>query len=251
MKGSVVGAWRFGGASDIGLVRARNEDYFGIDAEKGFLALADGMGGHPCADAAARIAVEASTAVFRGAEPAGVAGRTETIRRALHDSIIAANAAVRARAETEPECAGMGTTLSVAVVRGDTLVTAHAGDSRVYAATDGEILYATEDHSIVRELVAKRLITLEEALTHPQRSVVTRAVGVAPEIQPETGGVTLPPDARVILFSDGLNKMLPDWRIVDLLWSGSDPEKIAQGLVAAANAAGGIDNTTVVVALRA
>jgi len=239
--------WEYGGYTHIGHVRPRNEDEYGIDGPRGVLAVADGMGGQPAAAVAARLAVETALRILGDC---GGEEDPDSVLRSLGEAVVEANRAVLVHAAKEPATRGMGTTLVVARIAGDVLCVAHAGDSRLYAASPEGVLYATRDHSVVRELLDQGAITPAEALVHPLRSVVTRAVGVAPALTPETGCFRLSPGARVLLFSDGLSKMLDDGRIVELLFAADDPTEIARRLVDAANAAGGVDNTTVVAALR-
>ena len=224
-----------GEATDTGKVRDHNEDGFLIDRELRLAAVADGMGGHSGGEVASATALEALHAAF--SESGG-----------LRDAVLAANDAVLDRADERPELRGMGTTLTAGVLGDDdTLLVGHVGDSRAYLVQGGEFSRITTDHSLVEELIAAGELTEEEAERDPRRSMITRALGLDADLVVDLYPVPLEPGDRVMICSDGLTNMIGEDTIFDLLASESDPSVAAQRLVDAANAAGGVDNTTVVV----
>ncbi|MDQ1380450.1 MAG: family protein phosphatase, partial [Actinomycetota bacterium] len=153
-------------ATDQGLVRGNNEDAFLIDDQRALFAVADGMGGHRGGEVASHTAIEALRAAIANGTP-------------LHEAITRANDAVLTRAAGDDELTGMGTTLTAVVaVGGRQLLIGHVGDSRAYLLHDGALHRATDDHSLVEELVREGRLTPEQAEAHPQRAIVTRALGV-------------------------------------------------------------------------
>jgi protein phosphatase len=230
---------RAAGLTDTGRKRRQNEDSFVCDPP--LFAIADGMGGAQAGELASRLAaavIEEGRSALDGEE--GVVG---VVRRA--------NARIFERALQDPAAAGMGTTATVALVdeHAGTLTLAHVGDSRAYRYRDGTLEQLTTDHSLVGELVRTGRLTEAEAAVHPHRSVITRALGTDAEVEVDTRTLELAPGDLVLLWSDGLSAMVRDEDIVQLLVSsGLDPHIAADALVRAANAAGGEDNVTVVLA---
>lgn len=222
-------------ASHVGRVRSSNEDSVhpktsGSGAELMAL-VADGMGGAAGGEVASATALDAALATDGD----------------LTDRIRAANRAVHALSVARPELAGMGTTVTIAHLRPDGQADfAHVGDSRAYLLRDGELRQLSDDHTVVAEWVKTGAITLDEAKTHPRRGMLTRSVGVAPEVAVDEFAERLQAGDRLLLCSDGLNGMVPDGLIRSLLGSGT-PEEAVWGLVEAANTAGGHDNITVLV----
>jgi serine/threonine protein phosphatase PrpC len=235
MTALVVG--RSAALTDTGRKRRQNEDAF--VCEPPLFAVADGMGGAQAGEVASRLAAaafEEGAAAIRGED--GVA----TIVRD-------ANARIFERAVQDPAVAGMGTTATVAVVdeRAATVMVAHVGDSRAYLYRDGVLEQLTTDHSLVGELVRSGRLTEDEAAVHPQRSVITRALGTDAEVEVDTLTLDVVAGDLVLLCSDGLSAMVRDEEIVRVLRSThGEPRSAAAALVAAANAAGGEDNVTVV-----
>ncbi|MEX0665539.1 MAG: Stp1/IreP family PP2C-type Ser/Thr phosphatase [Acidimicrobiia bacterium] len=224
-----------GQATDTGKVRDHNEDGFLIDPDLRLAAVADGIGGHRGGEVASATALDTLHASF--IEHGG-----------LRDAVIAANDAVIARADATPELRGMGTTLTAGVLGDDdTLLVGHVGDSRAYLVRDGELSRITTDHSLVEELIAAGELTEEEAERDPRRSMITRALGLEPGMVVDLYPVPLLPGDRVMFCSDGLTTMVGEDAIADVLGSEASPDAAAHRLVDAANAAGGVDNTTVVV----
>jgi protein phosphatase len=225
------------GVTDTGRRRLRNEDAF--ICEPPLFAVADGMGGARAGEVAARLAAAAL-------EEAGTETRGEQGVTAL---IVEANRRIWERALTDPATAGMGTTVTAALVdaRAGTVAVGHVGDSRAYLLRDGILEQLTTDHSLVAELVQSGVLTPEEALRHPQRSAITRALGTEPSVDVETLTVEGRPGDLYLVCSDGVSAMLADEDIFKAIdGSGRDPAPAAEALVNAANARGGEDNITVV-----
>lgn len=218
--------------SDVGRQRTGNEDNLFVQAP--LFVLADGMGGAQAGEVASEIAIEA----FRSALPDTEGGLVETIEQA--------NARVHEQAESVPEYHGMGTTCTVAYVAEDEVVIAHVGDSRGYLLRDGELTRVTRDHSLVGELVDRGKVTEEEALTHPQRSVITRAVGPEATVRVDSERIAARHGDLFLLCSDGLTDMVRDRDVERILTAVPDLERMGRNLIAAANAAGGRDNITVI-----
>jgi serine/threonine protein phosphatase PrpC len=234
--GAVVAAL----ATDVGRVRANNEDAGLITSD--VVAVADGMGGHAAGEVASRLAVEALRAV---------GGSGELRPEDVVDAVAAANDAILRSVARNPEQRGMATTLAgLARVTADGAphwVVVNIGDSRVYRVVDGRFAQVSTDHSEVAELVSLGLLTPDEALVHPARHIVTRCLGRDP-LEPVDSWVLRPqPGERFVLCTDGLTNELADPDIARILHDGDDPQAIADALVAAAVAAGGRDNVTVVV----
>ena len=224
-----------GAATDVGKGRSGNEDRFLVDPDHQLYAVADGMGGHRAGEVASATAIES----LQGAYQAGAA---------LDEAVGEANAAVFAKASTNVDMRGMGTTLTAVALRdGGIALFGHVGDSRAYLMRDGGVTQVTDDHSLVEQLVREGRLSPEEALHHPQRAIITRALGVDPDVEVDTYRVDLLPGDRLILCSDGLTNMVADDLIAAVLRGQSDPQEAAERLVDMANDAGGDDNITVVV----
>ena len=221
-------------ATDVGRVREGNEDSVLHDDRLGIFAVADGMGGHQAGEVASATAIEA----LRAAIAAGAS---------VTDAVTQANAAVVGKARADAEMLGMGTTMTAAVEVVGGLRIGHVGDSRAYVLRDGILARVTDDHSLVEELVREGRITLDQAAVHPQRNVVTRALGIDEEVEVDDVAVELTGGDRVLLCSDGLSGMLRDTDISAILRREADAAACARALIDAANEAGGEDNITVVI----
>jgi PPM family protein phosphatase len=222
---------RIGASTHVGRVRKGNEDSY--MADKPLFAVADGMGGHQGGEVASKLALDTL--------------REATDGVALAQAVQDANKAVFERAGRDPALAGMGTTLTAFLVEGDTLRLAHVGDSRAYLMRDGELQRITTDHTVVEGLVEKGELTPQEASIHPQRSILTRAIGVDGEVQVDQGSIQPHPGDRLLLCSDGLTGMIEEADIQRILEEHEDPQAAADALVDAANEAGGQDNITAVI----
>jgi protein phosphatase len=235
--------------SDVGRVRSLNEDFVAVsefpDLGRALAVVADGMGGHAKGEVASRIAAEEITKVLtrvvreKTVEP-------QKCRAALREGFQKANLEILNYVASNPEAKGMGTTASAAVLDGDQLHVGHVGDTRVYVI-DGGIRQVTKDHSLVQELVDKGLITPEEARVHPQRSVVTRAVGIEPKLKIDVRSETLPAGSYVLVCCDGLVNEVDDQTIANIVREFKNPQKACERLVDLANERGGRDNISVVI----
>jgi serine/threonine protein phosphatase PrpC len=222
--------------TDTGRQRRANEDSHLARAP--LFVVADGMGGAQAGEVASRIAVESFAGGLHGAaEP-------ET---ALAQLAREANARIHELSHSHAEQAGMGTTLTAFYVGEREVSIAHVGDSRAYRLRDGELTRLTEDHSLVDELLRQGRLTPEEALEHPQRSVITRALGPEGFVEVDTRSYTAHDGDVYLLCSDGLTTMLPEDRLAELLlaYAPASLREAGEALIAAANEAGGRDNITV------
>jgi PPM family protein phosphatase len=221
--------------TDTGLQRRDNED--SAYARSPVFVVADGMGGAQAGEVASRIAVE----TFEQGLPEDGSPEERLASRARE-----ANKRIHELSRTEPERAGMGTTLTAAYVDRDDLSIAHVGDSRAYLFRDGALERLTQDHSLVDELVRRGKLTEEQAAEHPQRSIITRALGPEADVAVDTWTYPLRAGDIVLLCSDGLTSMISDERVAEVLARSTGLEEAAQGLIDEANHAGGRDNITVV-----
>ena len=231
---------RSGSASDVGRVRTVNQD---LPLERANLyAVADGMGGHVGGEVAARVAVETLEQAFE---------REPTVD-GLRDAFSEANAAVWHESQANEDLRGMGTTLTaVALVGGtqgrDVLALANVGDSRAYVYAGGDMMQVTDDHSLAEERMRHGEITEAEAAVHPQRHILTRALGVSDHVDADMWELDLHTGDRLVLCSDGLTNEVDSDEMAEILRDVDDPEEAAARLVEAANEHGGADNITVVV----
>ena len=221
--------------TDPGRQRRGNEDNAFVRAP--LFVVADGMGGAQAGEVASRIAVDA----FEQALPD--AGSPET---RLADRVREANRQIYERSLEEQDRAGMGTTLTAAYLDDAGLTIAHVGDSRAYLFRNGSLIRLTHDHSLVEELVKQGKLTAEEAAEHPQRSIITRALGPEPEVQVDTDTHQVQPGDVILLCSDGLTTMVSEERLAEVLGSARSLDQAAQELIDEANQAGGRDNITVI-----
>lgn len=244
---------RMAAVTDPGRMRAGNEDSISTRPELGLAVLADGMGGHLAGEVASGMAVEVITRhlvnVFArngfggGASPNDRSPET----RAVDDAIQIANAAVHEASQARPECAGMGSTVVVAVFHQDKVSFGHVGDSRLYRFRAGKLEQLTKDHSVIQELVNRGLLTLAEARASIAKNLVTRALGVDPIVAADLAEQTLQEADIYLLCSDGLNDVLADADIeAHLAAHGKDLDGTARRLVDEANARGGPDNISVI-----
>ncbi len=225
----------YAGLTDVGRVRAHNED--SVLMEPPLFAVADGLGGHEAGEVASGIAVSALVD----------AAPSHADAKALGRAVRAANRAVISAAREGRGREGMGTTLTAAMVEGTRVVVAHVGDSRAYLLHGDVLERVTGDHSMVADMIRQGTLTEEESRVHPNRSVITRALGTDPNMYADTFEVDASPGDRLLLCSDGLTGMLTDERIAEVLGAYGDPEMAVRMLVDAANEAGGHDNISVVV----
>lgn len=225
----------WGARSDVGCVRPHNEDSYLVQSP--LFCVCDGMGGHAAGEVASSIAVET---IAKTAPQAADAAR-------LAAAVEAANAAVIEAALNGLGKPGMGCTATCAYIENDMLAIAHVGDSRAYLLHEGTLIRVTRDHSYVEELVDAGEITADEARVHPNRSVITRALGSYPAMYADHFTLHIEEGDRLILCSDGLSSMIPDSEIENIATQSSTAQICVDNLVDAALAAGGHDNVTVVV----
>lgn len=237
------------GKTDRGLVRANNEDNLHLDERLGLLVVADGMGGHASGEIASQLAVNLIRDYFQGAQqPVGEEDPScSPASNKLRSAIVLANQAVYEAAQSSPQYKGMGTTVAAVLVAGNRASIAHIGDSRVYLIRGGDIEQLTDDHSVVMEQVRKELITREEAAQSEIRNILTKALGIAPDMEPDLHEMTLFDGDCLLLCSDGLHGMVDDGVILQNAGSAEDPESICDALIAKALENGGGDNVTVIV----
>ncbi|NYJ06645.1 protein phosphatase 2C domain-containing protein [Petropleomorpha daqingensis] len=224
------------GRTDIGLVRENNED--AIVTGSRFVAVADGLGGHAGGEVASRLATELVAASFTG-------GSLDELATAVR----AANFAVWERGSSTAGSEGMGTTLVAAGLVGDgVLGVVHVGDSRAYLVRDGGLQRLTEDHTVAAQMVRDGELTEADAVGHPHRSVLTRALGVGPDVPLDAVERAVVPGDRLVLCSDGLFNHVPDDELAALALSGASPQAAVDTLLELGLARGGEDNLSVVVA---
>lgn len=230
--------------TNIGRKRKINQDYVYTSEQPvgnlpNVFIVADGMGGHKAGDYASKVTVETIVAeILKSQESEAVA--------ILEHAIWTANALIRKCAEESPELEGMGTTVVAATCEGDVLQVANVGDSRLYIANHREIRQITRDHSLVEEMVRMGGIAREEARNHPDKNIITRAVGADDIVKPDFFTVKLNYDDIVLMCTDGLTNMLEDEEIRMILEESRDLVEKAEELVKAANEKGGKDNISVI-----
>ena len=240
-------------ATDVGVKRKANEDNFCSNRELQLFVVADGMGGHAAGEVASRIAVEEIENVLLdirdddektwpeyNANDSMVANK---LRYAIHS----ANDKIRGTTLERVECRGMGTTVVVAMVNEDICSIAHVGDSRAYLVRDDKLQPLTSDHSWVNEQLKQGFLTVEHARNHPFRNVITQALGSGTDIQVDLMELQVKPDDLLLLCSDGLNSMLTDNEIFELMRGATSQSLDVMGgnLIDAAKEKGGDDNITV------
>lgn len=226
-----------GAKTDVGRVRGGNEDSY--LAEAPLFGVADGMGGHTGGEVASGTAVDVITRTSKEAPPADIDDLATYVKRA--------NEMIWQKAQEDPSLHGMGTTCTLLHITGSTVQIAHVGDSRAYLLRQDELSQITEDHTLVERMVREGRISREDAPHHPQRSIITRALGVDAEVEVDTTTIEVQAGDRILVCSDGLSSMLDDPAIKRLLQGDGDAQVTAEELVEAANEAGGEDNITVVV----
>ncbi|MEY3020001.1 MAG: hypothetical protein RLZZ272_985 [Actinomycetota bacterium] len=229
------------GGTHVGMLREGNEDALFVG--RSVFAVADGMGGHLAGEVASETALEPVAALDE--RTFATSGEASD---ALRDAVVAANRLVVAKAQEDADYAGMGTTLTAALLDGRRLHIAHVGDSRAYLLRGERFTQLTDDHTLVQGLIDEGRITAAEAEVHPHRSVITRAIGVAPEVDVDVLTVDLAHGDRLLLCSDGLSGVVDDGTLGRAL-ADAEAEDLASSverLLALANAGGGPDNITAV-----
>lgn len=231
---------RSAASTHLGMRRQANEDCYAIVPDLGLYLVADGMGGHNAGQVASQLASEAAIRAIEALQ-----GATVSLAERLRHAVACANREIFAAASNKPELSGMGTTFVGLLFGGERLALAHVGDSRAYRLRQGRLRGLTDDHSIVAELLRRHEISEADARQHPHRHVLTRALGMRPRIEPDLAEMTPQPGDVFILCSDGLTTHADDAEIARQVAGEDDLEVVAAGLVEAANQAGGVDNTSV------
>jgi len=239
--------------TDVGLKRDHNEDAIASDAEIGLVVLADGMGGYKAGEVASEIAVLTIVAELKEAmlelEPGQIDPVTDMQAESLLivDAVQRANASIYHVSQDQPQCAGMGTTLVMGMFTNNKLLVGHIGDSRLYCLRDDVLTRLTEDHSLLQEQLNSGLITPEQARTSANKNLVTRALGVDPEVDLELNEFDVEVGDIYLLCSDGLTDMVDDDDIHATLKSlHTNLELAANHLIQIANDNGGADNISVI-----
>jgi PPM family protein phosphatase len=222
-------------ASDTGQVRRMNEDAYLVSPP--VFVVADGMGGARAGEVASHLCIETFSQPDADHQPP---------EQALRHTIDRANRRIHERAMSDAATAGMGTTVTAALVTDERITFGHVGDSRAYLYRGGALQQLSDDHSLVGELVRRGAITQDEAEQHPQRSIITRALGTEQDVESDTFSVEARDDDVILLCSDGLSGMVRDDAIARILHDAASLAAAAAALIRAANAAGGEDNITVV-----
>ena len=236
---------KFTYGTDVGSVRSDNQDsvYSDILAEEcGLFIVADGMGGHLGGKTASSMAIDIISQTIN--KNFNVTLRSGEIKRLLIDSVNEANSVIYKKSLTDPELEGMGTTLVVMLISGNTMYTVSVGDSRAYVFNEGRMYQITNDHSLVADLVSKGVMSNEEAKLHPQKNVIPRAVGSEEDVFSDYFETNLTSGNVVLACSDGLHNVLSDSEIAKVI--SDDEENPANKLISLANERGGNDNITVV-----
>jgi protein phosphatase len=241
--------YEFCAQTDPGLLRDNNEDSVAFDDNTRLAILADGMGGYNAGEIAANMATTfIKTELMRWLSEVGKRAGAKEIKRAMEICVDNANRAIYNSANTNPQYAGMGTTLVFAVFQDSRVLVGHVGDSRGYLFRAGELYQITRDHSLLQEQLDAGLITPEEAAVSLNKNLVTRALGVEDTVLLETHEHGLEADDIYLLCSDGLTDMVPDAQIAAILTTGESLQDRAKRLIDAANTNGGRDNITVLLA---
>lgn len=239
--------------TDVGLQREHNEDAVASDLSIGLLVLADGMGGYNAGEVASEIAVLTLTAELTEAMRdksliklmPGLLPEAQMLMRAVDR----ANATIYQISQDQPQCAGMGTTLVVGIFADNKLIVGHIGDSRLYRLRQGSLVQITEDHSLLQEQLNAGLITPQQAKVSINKNLVTRALGIDPQVELEMQEFDVEINDLYLLCSDGLTDLVEDAVIAEILTGADgDIEYAAARLVQAANEQGGKDNISVVIA---
>ena len=244
----------YGARSDPGRVRGNNEDNFRLAPEMGLFILSDGMGGLEAGEVASRLAVETVLAHCRQAEAdptlavfgKHIDGVSETSNR-LASAVRLANAEIYSHAKNRGGKAAMGATIAVLRFVEDRVCIAHVGDSRAYLLRDGQFDQLTEDHSFVADQVRRGMLTEEEASRSKMHNVLTRALGIDPQVEVDVTEELLRDGDIYVVCSDGLFRELTTSQISGVLQETDDPQRAASRLIDLANQAGGGDNITVIV----
>ncbi|HZO03082.1 MAG TPA: Stp1/IreP family PP2C-type Ser/Thr phosphatase [Burkholderiales bacterium] len=239
--------------TDPGMVRSHNEDSIAADHANGLVVLADGMGGYNAGEVASGMAttviVTEMRQILQNAKPYDVDTRTseEIAARLVREQVLKANSSIYQAAQSQPQYAGMGTTLVVCLYYDNRMLVAHLGDSRLYLLRDGKFTQVTRDHSLLQEQIDSGIITPEQAKRAQHKNLVTKALGIDPTVEPEIHEYSTRSGDVYLLCSDGLCDMVEDEDIgMTLQTLGGNLKLAAQQLVQMANDNGGRDNVSVI-----
>jgi len=240
------------GLTHRGAVRKENQDSLRFELQEGrellTAVLCDGMGGAQAGSVASSIAV--STFMSHAANSLDARSTPADMRAILTEAVNYANIKVYDRGFSDLACMGMGSTLVSLLISGKRALVANVGDSRAYLVTKNRIRQITTDHSLVEDMIARGKLTREEARTHPQKNIITRAVGVEATVKSDIFDVKLPPDAAILLCSDGLSNIVTDAEMLSALQANAEPEAACTSLLDLALERGAPDNVSVFIARR-
>jgi protein phosphatase len=226
--------------TDIGMVRKTNEDSF-IFSPPHLFVVADGMGGHVAGEIASNLGASTIQEYIKNCR------ELSDWEYNLKEAIIQANTIIYQMSQAKSECLGMGTTVTAVYADGSDIYWGHVGDSRLYLIRENKLLQITNDHSLVGELVQSGSITPEEALVHPHRNILTRAVGTSDTIAVDSGRFLQQPADRLLLCTDGLTNMVSEEDILSICLQYENPQKVVNKLVEQAGQTGGYDNITAII----
>ena len=231
--------------SDVGMIRAGNEDSFFAEAndKRGLFIVADGMGGHAAGEVASEMAVQIVQRELAGVRDLD----SDDVVQLVASALKLANRAIHERTLTEVDKQGMGTTASVLLLGAWKYLIGQVGDSRVYLLRDGALQQITKDHSYVQEQVDAGFLTPEQARYHPYSNVITRCVGASESVEPDTYTGDVKVGDLFLVASDGLTGMVDDRRLQQLLLARTTTQRMVEALISEANGRGGLDNITAII----
>lgn len=234
--------------SDVGKIRDINQDaYYYIEDDKlPIFIVADGMGGHKAGEVASNLAISTIIRHYESSKQK-ILNKEMFIPQFLNESVELANDNLIEEASGDDELKGMGTTVTMCLILDNEVYIGHVGDSRAYLLRNGELSQITQDHSLVGELLRIGSITKDEAVNHPKKNIITRALGSNPKINVDVFNRELQNDDKIILCTDGLTNMVTEEKILEILLSSEIPSAVCSTLVNISNEAGGIDNTTIMI----
>ena len=241
-------AVRVAGRTDVGCVRANNEDNFGYDSRYGIFVVCDGMGGQAAGEVASKMGVDILLDYFRklGLPAKDTAASTQAASgaKSLASAIQIANRTIFQAGQEQNGHGGMGSTIVAALVRGNSLAIGHVGDSRIYLIRQGTIQQLTQDHSLVMEQVRRGYITLEQAQKSEMQNIILRALGSEESVEADVEELVTLPGDLLLMTSDGLTRHVNDEEILATVRESPDLEQVCNELVETAKQRGGDDNIT-------
>lgn len=230
--------------SDVGRLREHNEDAYYLDEEHGLFVVSDGMGGAKAGEVASQMVVDLLPTMVTGRLENAEKLQSWAVRYWLRQDLHVISRQIYVASINDPDLVGMGATVVAALVLGHQLYIAHMGDSRAYTFRQDHLKQITEDHSIVNILMRNGEISAQEAREHPDKSLITRHMGMAEDTYPAVRTLNLRPGDQILLCTDGLTDMLSDNVIASILRTATNPYQATESLVEVANEAGGRDNIT-------